>query len=43
MQEAFLFLARHWERIELDGEPVMGSINGIYGIDVLPVRWTSRP
>jgi (p)ppGpp synthase/HD superfamily hydrolase len=26
-------------RIELDGEPLMGSINGMYGIDALPIRW----
>ena len=38
LPEAFVFLARRWERIELDGEPVMGSINGIRGIDVLPIR-----
>jgi len=41
LQEALGFLARRWERIELDGEPVMGSINGIYGIDELPIRWTA--
>jgi cytochrome P450 len=40
LQEALRFLATRWERIELDGEPVMGSINGIYGIDELPIRWT---
>jgi cytochrome P450 len=39
LQEAFAFLARRWRRIELDGVPVMGSINGIYGIDALPIRW----
>ena len=38
LQEALAFLARRWTRIELDGEPVMGSINGIYGIDRLPIR-----
>ena len=41
LQEALAFLARRWARIELDGEPVMGSINGIYGIDTLPIRWTA--
>jgi cytochrome P450 len=41
LQEALAFLARRWTRIELDGEPVMGSINGIYGIDRLPIRWTA--
>jgi cytochrome P450 len=42
LQEALTILGRRWERIELDGEPAMGSINGIYGIDALPVRWTAR-
>ena len=41
LQEALAFLARRWTRIELDGEPFMGSINGIYGIDTLPIRWTA--
>jgi cytochrome P450 len=41
LQEAFTFLAERWKRIELDGEPAMGSINGIYGIDALPIRWTA--
>ena len=41
LQEALAFLAPRWKRIELDGEPVMGSINGIYGIDALPIRWTA--
>jgi cytochrome P450 len=41
LQEALGFLARRWERIELEGEPVMGSINGIYGIDELPIHWTA--
>src|SRR3954447_21344514 len=41
LQEALGCLARRWGHIELDGEPVMGSINGIYGIDALPIRWTA--
>jgi hypothetical protein len=41
LQEALLHLAERWSRIVLDGEPVMGSINGIYGIDALPIRWTA--
>jgi hypothetical protein len=28
------------EGLELDGEPELGSINGIYGLEHLPVRWT---
>jgi hypothetical protein len=25
--------------LALDGEPVYGSIDGIYGLDAVPVRW----
>jgi cytochrome P450 len=38
--EALAFLARHAERIELAGEPVLQSVSGIYGVDALPVRIT---
>jgi cytochrome P450 len=38
--EALAFLARSTERIELDGEPVLQSVSGIYGVDALPVRVT---
>jgi len=38
--EALAFLARNAERIELDGEPVLQSVSGIYGVDALPVRVT---
>jgi hypothetical protein len=41
LQEALAYLARRWRRIELDGEPVMGSINGIYGVDALPIRFAA--
>jgi cytochrome P450 len=41
LQEALACLARKWRRIELDGEPVMGSINGIYGVDALPIRFAA--
>jgi cytochrome P450 len=41
LQEALTFLAARWERIELDGEPELGSINGIYGIDALPIRFVA--
>ena len=40
LQEALAFLARNFERIELDGEPEYGTITGIYGLDRLPVRFT---
>ena len=39
MQEALAFLAKHMPGLALDGEPVYGSIDGIYGLDALPVRW----
>ena len=38
LQEALAFLARRVERLELDGEPVYGTILGIYGLDALPLR-----
>ncbi|MDX6698499.1 MAG: hypothetical protein QOE65_1896 [Solirubrobacteraceae bacterium] len=38
LEEALAFLARNFERIELDGEPEYGTITGIYGLDALPVR-----
>jgi cytochrome P450 len=38
LQEALSFLARSFERLELDGEPAFGTISGIYGLDALPVR-----
>jgi cytochrome P450 len=39
--EALAFLARHAERIELAGEPVLQSVSGIYGVDALPLRVTA--
>jgi cytochrome P450 len=39
MQEALVFLSQRMPRLELDGEPVYGSIDGIYGLDALPIRW----
>jgi cytochrome P450 len=38
--EGLAFLARHAERIELDGAPALQSVSGIYGVDALPVRVT---
>jgi cytochrome P450 len=38
--EALAFLARYAERVELDGEPVLQSVSGIYGVDALPMRFT---
>jgi cytochrome P450 len=40
LSEALAFLARRVERIALDGEQVLQSVSGIYGIDALPMRFT---
>jgi cytochrome P450 len=40
LQEALAFLAPRMPDLELDGEPVYGSIDGIYGLDALPIRWS---
>jgi cytochrome P450 len=40
LQEALGFLAAHIDRLELDGEPVYGGVTGIYGLDVLALRFT---
>ena len=39
MQEALAFLAERMPGLALNGEPVYGSIDGIYGLDALPIRW----
>src|SRR4051794_9458390 len=39
MQEALAFLAPRMPGLTLDGEPEYGSIDGIYGLDALPIRW----
>jgi cytochrome P450 len=39
MQEALAFLAPRMPDLALDGDPEYGSIDGIYGLDALPVRW----
>ena len=38
LQEALVHLARGFSSVELAGDPAFGSINGIYGLDALPVR-----
>lgn len=42
LEEALGVLSRRWGTLELDGDPTFGSITGIYGLDVLPVK-VSRP
>jgi cytochrome P450 len=39
LQEALAYLPSVWPELELDGEPEFDSINGIYGLDRLPIRW----
>ena len=41
LQEALAFLAGHIETLALAGEPAYGGVTGIYGLDRLPVRFTS--
>ena len=40
MTEALTFLSQHMRDLRLDGEPVFGSVNGIYGLDELPLAFT---
>jgi cytochrome P450 len=39
MQEALTYLPRRLGPIELDGEPEFGSVNGIYQLERLPLRF----
>jgi cytochrome P450 len=39
LQEAVNFLAPRTQGLALDGEPEYGTIDGIYGLDALPIRW----
>ncbi len=39
LQEALTFLPARMPGLELAGEPLLGSINGIYGVESLPMRW----
>jgi len=41
LQEALAFLPERMPGLELDGEPELGSVHGIYGLERLPVRWTT--
>ena len=40
LQEALAFLPARMTGLELDGEPELGSIHGIYGLERLPLRWS---
>jgi cytochrome P450 len=41
LQEALAFLPARMPGLALDGEPELGSVHGIYGLDTLPLRWSS--
>jgi cytochrome P450 len=41
LQEALVFLPARMPGLALDGEPELGSVHGIYGLDSLPIRWTA--
>jgi cytochrome P450 len=43
LQEALRFLAPRMPGLELEGEPAYGTIDGIYGLDRLPLRWAKTP
>ena len=34
-----MFLSARMRELRLDGEPDLGSVHGIYGIDSLPIRF----
>jgi cytochrome P450 len=40
LEEALTFLAPRMPGLTLDGPAVLGSVEGIYGIDKLPLRWS---
>jgi cytochrome P450 len=42
LQEALAFLAPRLRDLRLDGEPEYGSIDGIYGLESLPVSWSAN-
>jgi hypothetical protein len=42
MQEGLVFLSERLGELALDGEPVYGTVSGIYGLEELPVRFTLR-
>jgi cytochrome P450 len=40
LEEALAFLAPRMPGLAADGAPELGGVEGIYGIDALPLRWT---
>ncbi len=43
LEEALAFLAPRTPDLALDGPPQLGGVEGIYGIDKLPVTWSGSP
>jgi cytochrome P450 len=41
LEEALAFLAPRTQGLALDGPPQLGGVEGIYGIDKLPVSWSA--
>ena len=41
LQEGLAFLAPRMRGLEPAGEPVYGTITGLYGMESLPIRWDS--
>jgi len=39
LEETLRFLAPRMPGLALDGEPVLGGVEGIYGVETLPLRW----
>jgi cytochrome P450 len=42
LEEALAFLAPRTPGLRLDGEPVHGTVQGIYGMERLPIAWEAR-
>jgi cytochrome P450 len=41
LDEGLAFLAQRMPDLQLDGEPVFGTVSGIYGLDRLPIRFAA--
>jgi hypothetical protein len=43
LEEALTFLAPRMPGLALDGAPALGGVEGIYGIESLPLKWAPQP
>jgi cytochrome P450 len=41
LEEALTFLVSRMPGLALDGPPQLGGVEGIYGVDALPLRWSA--